>query len=395
MKFLRLTAAPAHPQHKKHSPVPHSTGLLPGQPAASAILRIAQGARSRLSSASTFEKVIVANSIIILLDTAAGWEITQHNPEAYHYVIDTSFIALAALVGMVINFLLLRAAFAPLQAALTTIRAVEQGDLEARIEATPSDTDAQTLAAAFNGMLDRLAVARDETAGRVLRAQEAERRRVALELHDQTGQQLTALALHAQAIAQRLAHEPGDAATQARQQAERLAQLAEQALAEVQSLSRQLRPALLDDLGLAAALRWLAADAYDRLRLKVTIIIPDDTLERLPETIETALFRIAQESLTNAARHGKARRARITLRQLADPTRIALTVADDGAGFASERRARQERSSGTHGGSGLDGMRERARLAGGSLRIRSTPQHGCAVRAIIPFSPFSVTDECN
>src|SRR5690348_9661206 len=78
---------------------------------------------------TTFEKVILANSVIIVLVTLAGWWITQHNPETYHYIIDTIFIALAAILGPTVNFLLLRAAFAPLHSVLKTIRAVESGDL--------------------------------------------------------------------------------------------------------------------------------------------------------------------------------------------------------------------------------------------------------------------------
>ncbi|HLY31952.1 MAG TPA: HAMP domain-containing protein, partial [Ktedonobacterales bacterium] len=163
------------------------TGAITLKRQADALRRVARQKVERLR-VSTFEKVILANSLIILLDTVAGWWITQHNPEAYHYVIDTAFIALAALAGVLINFALLRATFAPLHAVLATIRTVEEGDLEARVTGIGSDADAQMLARAFNGMLDRLEQARDETVARELRAQEAERRRLALELHDQTGQ---------------------------------------------------------------------------------------------------------------------------------------------------------------------------------------------------------------
>jgi len=379
----------------------------------------------RRARVSTFEKAILANSVIILLDTIAGWWITQHNPEAYHYVIDTSFIALAAVVGVIVNFALLRAAFAPLRAVLTTIRRVEDGEVEARVAEGSSDADAQTLAHAFNAMLDRLALARDEMVARELRAQEAERRRLALELHDQMGQSLTALTLHAQVIAQRLAGEPGETAAQARAQTERLIALAERTLAEAQALSRQLRPAILDDLGLAAALRWLADDAQTRLGVSVQTRIRDERLAvgedegaetqgdpareddvaagegtgtgRLPDDIETTLFRIAQESLTNAVRHGQARRARIHLRLT--PSAITLTIGDDGCGFDPALRgqltepvakiggraegADRQGSLLAQPGIGLAGMRERARLIGGALAMRSQPGQGCVVRVAV------------
>lgn len=352
---------------------------------------------ARLRQLSTFEKVIVANSAIILLDTVAGWWITQHNPETYHYVIDTAFIALAALLCLAVNFALLRAAFAPLHSMLGTIRAVERGDLEARAQTDGGNLDVLALAHAFNDMLDRLERTRDETASRVLRAQEDERRRIALELHDETGQSLTALALHAAAIAQRLASEPSDAATQARSHAEHLAALAQRTLGEVQALSRQLRPPLLDDLGLPAALRWLAEDAQERLGVPVTVRVrvcaavdhaggetserdSDDEPpgQRMPTEFETALFRITQESLTNAVRHGRASGVWVALRQ--GDARVTLTIADNGCGFDPAQSAATGR------GLGLEGMRERARLVNGRLAIRSRRGRGCVVRVTAPLT---------
>jgi len=334
---------------------------------------------------STFEKVIIANSAIIVLDSLAGWWITQENPATYHYMIDTAFIVLAVVLGLLVNFLLLRAAFTPLRTLLLTIRAVEQGDVAARVPLGLNEDDVGTLARAFNAMLDQLARSRHEVADRVLRAQEQERRRLALELHDQTGQSLTALVLHAEAIGQRLAGETSPNATQARQQAERLSALAQQTLAEVQSLSRQLRPAMLDDLGLRAALRWLAEDA--RLRLGIAVRVVTNGTERLPSDIETALFRIAQESLTNAARHGHATSSGCRVHQSADS--VTMVIADNGDGFeepaafsgsTSVARLHQQ------GGLGLEGMQARLQPLGGTLTIRSRPGHGCWVRALVPLS---------
>jgi two-component system, NarL family, sensor histidine kinase UhpB len=330
---------------------------------------------------SIFERVIVANSAIIVLATVAGWWLTQHNAEVYHFIIDTTFIGLAALAGVVVNFILLRVAFAPLRRVLVTIQAVERGDLSARVDVRAGDADTATLARAFNGMLDRLSEMRDEAAGLTLRAQEEERRRLALELHDQTGQSLTALTLHAQAIGQTLAHEESGAAIRARSQAERLNALAQRTLVEVQAIARQLRPSLLDDLGVVAALLWLAEDAEERLGVSARMKIAGDDLEsgaRIPAEIETALYRIAQESLTNAVRHGKARCIAIKLRSSAQG--LTLTIADDGTGFAPGDEAPRREG----GGLGVHGMRERARLLGGTLRLRSATQRGCVVRATIP-----------
>ncbi len=343
---------------------------------------------------STFEKAVLANSAIIVLDTAAGWWLTQHNPETFHYVIDTSFIVLGVLLSLLINFALLRAAFAPLRSVMNTIGAVEEGDLDARVDEHSRDSDAVALARTFNAMLDELARARDDVADRVLRGQEAERRRIALELHDQTGQSLTALALHANAIAQRLdpCASPESVAL-ARSQAERLAHYAEQTLVEVQALARQLRPPLLDDLGIAAALRWLASSSAQSASVSVRVRGLDDAdtseqsrdgAERLPPDMETALFRISQECLANALRHGAATRVRIAL--AAYETHVVLSVADDGRGFVpgSTPSMRLAPSPTREGGLGLAGMRERARILGGTCLVRSSPGHGCVVRVVVP-----------
>ncbi len=338
-----------------------------------------------LSQLSTFEKVIIANSIIIILDTLAGWWITQQNPETYHYIIDTTFIVLAVVLGLFVNFLLLRAAFAPLHSLLVTIRAVEYGDLDARVTLHNNDADVGALARAFNAMLDQLARSRNEAAARILRAQEDERRRLALELHDQTGQSLTALVLHAEAISQRLAGETSEPATKARQQAERLSLLAQQTLAEVQALSRQLRPAILDDLGLPAALRWLAEDARARLGVELRVVTRGS--ERLPSEVETALFRIAQEGLTNAVRHGRATYAGCLLRQSIE--HVTLVFADDGQGFHPTGSSVGAPLPHTSSGLGLEGMQARIRPLGGSLRVRSRLGHGWWVCAVVPLPPVT------
>jgi two-component system sensor histidine kinase UhpB len=364
-------------------------------------LRLRQGIAARLRTLSTFEKVIAANSVIIVLATIAGWWVTQHNPETYHYLIDTLFIALTALVGIAVNFLLLRAAFAPLHNVLATIQSVEEGDLEARVAPGESNADIEALARAFNAMLDHLAQVRDDAAKWTLRAQEIERRRLALELHDQTGQSLTALSLHAEAIAQGLARDESPGARRARAQAERLCQLAQLTLGEVQGIARQLRPSVLDDLGLEAALRWLAEDASRRFDVSIQAQPSHFCAEptaRLSEEVETALFRIAQESVTNAVRHGNAHHVRMGLRMglRSGHNHLRLTVADDGRGFDAHGDAGRLQpptvSNGVGSGLGIAGMRERARLLGGCLRVRSQPGRGCVVQATIPLTSERVPD---
>src|ERR1700726_1802088 len=128
---------------------------------------------------SLFEKVILANSVILIGEALAGLWITSHNLESHNYLIDTSFIVLATVLGLLTNVLILRASFRPLFSLLRTIREVSGGKVNARATMTVTDSEISELAQAFNTMLDRLETARREQATLILQAQEEERRRIA------------------------------------------------------------------------------------------------------------------------------------------------------------------------------------------------------------------------
>ncbi|HVF10000.1 MAG TPA: PAS domain S-box protein [Abditibacteriaceae bacterium] len=218
---------------------------------------------------------------------------------------------------------------------------------------------------------------------RLLEAQEMERRHIAHELHDEIGQALTAVKLNLQML-QRAADGTGEAAAPgvaARGESSSLGEsiaTVDVALQQVRDLSLDLRPSLLDDLGLVAALRWYVDRHARRTGLKAEFVAnPLD--ERPPQTIETACFRVAQEALTNVARHAGAQRIRVEIGR--EDGVLHLRIQDDGNGFdaraARERAARGESL-------GLPGMEERARLAGGAVAIASTPGQGTAITATFP-----------
>lgn len=337
-----------------------------------------------LPALSLFEKVLVANTIIIVVEALAAWWITSHALESYHYLVDTSFLVAAAVVGLLVNTLLLRAAFRPLFGLLDTIQLIEAGHLDCRAQISAHASDVAQVAAALNAMLDRLEVLRHQTAGAILHAQEQERRRLALELHDQSSQTLTALTLHAQALEDVLAAEAPPAPALLRQQIAQVNRLAGRTLSELRHVAEQLRPVILDDVGLEAALRWLAEDVGQGTSLHVTVqVVPAvedaESPRRLPADVETALFRIAQEGLTNVARHAQA--SQVDVKLLRQPEQVTLSICDDGRGFtlpsASEAAAQ-------HIGLGLTGMQERARLLGGKLEISSHPDQGTVIHASIP-----------
>jgi len=207
---------------------------------------------------------------------------------------------------------------------------------------------------------------------RVLEAQEQERRRVALELHDELGQLLTAIKINLQLGERFKEKAPPDL------HKENL-RIVEEALQQVRHLATGLRPPMLDDLGLAPALKWVAEQSASRAGFEVSFH-HERTQVRLSPDIETACFRIVQEALTNISRHAQANRVDISLRR--DGPDLLLNVQDDGAGF--DLAAMQERA--VAGGSlGVLGMQERATLLGGELSIASAPGQGCAVQLRAPW----------
>lgn len=208
---------------------------------------------------------------------------------------------------------------------------------------------------------------------RVLEVQEAERRRVALELHDEIGQSLTAIKINLQA------HHRFKDQTPEQLNAENLA-IVEAALQQVRRLALALRPSMLDDLGLLPALRWMAEQAAARSGFVLGFSSGEfETCERLPPALESACFRIAQEALTNIARHAQATHVKIDLAQ--DAHSVTLEIHDDGCGFDTKSMQSHARSGNSLG---LMGMQERATLLGGDLTIESQPGHGCTVRLRCP-----------
>ncbi|NUS39635.1 MAG: sensor histidine kinase [Lysobacter sp.] len=200
----------------------------------------------------------------------------------------------------------------------------------------------------------------------VWRVQEDERRRLARELHDGLGQNLTALKHRLAQVAGELG--PGQEALRARM--ETAIALCSTSLEDTRQMSRLLRPPILDDLGLEPALRWLARSVGESSGLAVVVEVGD--LPPLGGEAQTLLFRIAQEALNNAARHARAQS--VLLRLVAQKAELQLQVIDDGIGF-EPAQAR---------GGGLGGMRERIRLHGGRLELRSAPGQGTRIRAVVP-----------
>ena len=207
---------------------------------------------------------------------------------------------------------------------------------------------------------------------RVLEAQEAERRRIAHELHDELGQSLTAIKINLQAGA-------AFGSDQQEKRNPRSIEIIEAALQHVRNLSLALRPSVLDDLGLRAALEWLVETAAQTSAMDIQLTSNLDD-RRLDGALETACFRVVQEALTNIQRHAKAAHVRVDL--TVNTHSLHLTVHDDGQGFNTDRpKALAAKSL------GLLGMRERAELVGGKLTLTSSEGQGCVVSMECPITP--------
>jgi PAS domain S-box-containing protein len=253
-------------------------------------------------------------------------------------------------------------------------------------ETFPAEVDLSSLTA--NGSTLALAIVHDVTvrkraeeelrrvSAELMRLQDEERRRIGRDLHDSTGQTLAALEID---LAQ-LARETGELSAEGRELLERCVRLARQCSAEIRTASYLLHPPLLDELGLASALRWLADGLQARSGLELRLQLPE-RLDGVTAEEELALFRVAQEALTNVHRHSSS--PWVALRLRAEPASLVLEIEDAGRGISVDRTADVE-TSGRFTGVGVAGMRERIRQLGGTFAVESTPSGGTLVRACLP-----------
>jgi len=281
-----------------------------------------------------------------------------------HYINTTTFLNLAgfpiqlvrAVLAVGITVSLIRSIQIMEDERQRQFTAAQQGRLEA-LERVQRD------------LVEREALRRELLRHTVI-TQEEERARIARELHDETAQFLTALSLNLATLRKSLPDVPN-----LREMLDRLQSLSAQMSRGIYRMVHDLRPAQLDDLGLVAALYYLAEEEQKRTGLSVSLEI-DAPQARLDPLIETVLFRVAQEALTNVARHAECDRAAVRL--LSNQEAVILQVEDSGAGFAPEKSIIPPH------GFGLAGMRERAESVGGQLNIQSSPGQGTLVEVKVP-----------
>jgi len=325
--------------------------------------------KGRLLRVPLLWKLIGANGILVI--AAIIVTLTAHHSAVV--------FATALLVSFAVNHYLVRLALEPLKDLEATASKVWQGDLDARVEASPiADRDMVRVGSTLNLLLDGLLADRSRMrllAAQVINAQDAERARVARELHDGTAQTLAAAMLQLSAVA-RNASSPDSADA-----LDELRSLVATALEEVRSLSHTIHPRILDDLGLVSALEWLARQTRQDGVLDVEVEAGPGA-SAIPAAASSVLYRVAQESIRNVVQHARAKNVRLVL--TIDRDVATLSVIDDGNGF-DVRSAEARRP-----GMGLFSIRERVSLVNGTVDIQSVPGHGARVIATVPLAPLRV-----
>ena len=331
-----------------------------------------------LQGIPVFYKVLIANSFIIFIGATGGtWLAYNLNNSRQSLATPMSlliFITIGWLVSVVLNFVVLQFAFRPLMDLGKVMSRVQKGERSLRAPLTGGDPQADQLASTFNMMLEAIDEATRLRASQIINAQEQERKRIARELHDETSQMLTSLLISLAIL------EKSVATQEAHDRIADTRKLAHQTLRAIRNLSIDLRPSALDDLGLLPALRWYLKEYQQKCSIEVEFN-ESGFHERLPAEMETVLYRIVQEALTNTARHANAHKVVITMKE--DSEAVYATIADDGQGFDVEAI---RKSPDQEQGLGLVGMNERAVLLDGTLDILSRPAHGTIVKVQIPLT---------
>jgi two-component system sensor histidine kinase UhpB len=316
---------------------------------------------SRTPTTALFWRLFGFNALVFV----AGAAILVLSPATVSAPISLTELAVltvGSVLMLVVNGALLRRTLRPLDGLTALMERVDLLRPGQRLSVS-GDADVAHLIRTFNEMLDRLEHERGESSGHALAAQESERQRIARELHDEIGQSLTAVLLGLKRTIDRAPDELTD-------ELHSVQEMVRSSLDEVRMVARRLRPGVLEDLGLPSALNALAADFTAASGIPVSPRL-DQQLPELSNDAELVVYRIAQEGLTNIARHASAANVDLTVRHEAGS--VVMTLIDDGLGTGDFPE-----------GAGIRGMRERAILIGADLSLDSPTTGGTVLRLDVP-----------
>lgn len=323
-----------------------------------------------------YYKIIIANAMIIGLGAFGGTWLAKNFYQQSNFVeLLSLFLTVGVSVSITVNFFLVMLAFRPLFVLQHTMESVKKGNLQSRVSEIADDPDVARLGETFNQMLDTIGCHQKNLSSQIIRAQEEERKRIARELHDETSQSLASLIMSFDIV---LKSFPQEGNAEARERLEGSRTLVLRMLDDIRRLTFDLRPAMLDDFGLVPAIRHYLKTRVESTGIEVKLTM-DGLEERLAGDLETNLYRIIQESLTNVIKHARARNVEVELTRR--DNEITLEINDDGRGFDAGNFMEFPRQ---NKGFGLFGIKERADLVGGKFRIDSAPGRGTKVSIKIP-----------
>jgi two-component system sensor histidine kinase UhpB len=320
-----------------------------------------------MKSRSLLAQVLSVNLLLVAGTALVVTIVVQGRTQTFGHSREGMVLGLAIVATLLGNWLLLRRRFDPLDRLISAMERLDFAAPDADPVAAPrvDSAEVRRLDKAFKRMIARLEAQRREAGWAAIRAQERERRRIAQDLHDEVNQALTAVSLRLQASIERAPHDLRRELTETKR-------LASQAMEELLTIARQLRPAVLDDHGLLPALHSQVSHFADQTGIRAGFK-SSGALQPLTPEEQLVIYRVTQESLSNVAQHSGAGTVDVELSFIG---RTVLRISDDGCGFDKD-------ASRVGGELGLSGMRERALLVGGQLTVRSVKGRGTRVELLL------------
>jgi two-component system sensor histidine kinase UhpB len=333
----------------------------------------------RLKRTPIFYRIAIGNAVIIILGAIVGTILTRFltniTSTLWHFIV---FASVGILISLALNIFILRVALQPLRDLRQTVNRIQADRAEVdRLLLNDTDPDIYQLTKALNSLITQLETSNQQLrllSERAINAQEEERKRIARSLHDDTGQSLSSLIITLERLENHLPSEDKEIIDRLTS----LRKMASNSLDSLRSIIYDLRPAILDDLGLLSAIRWFARTNLEEAGIQVDLDFPDE-LPSLPQPLTTTLFRITQESVNNIIRHSQAKKACISLGFAENE--VYLKISDDGHGF-DPTQISTEAIHMQHWG--LIGIQERIELVRGRMSIHSDPQQGTTLIIILP-----------
>ncbi len=328
---------------------------------------------------SILKRLLIGNTLVILVGAIGGTLLTRHLALVGDIDLILIFFFLGVLISILVNYWIIKTVLRPLDELRSKLEGVKEGQTAIQeSQQMQSDPDIHRLVLATNSMLQRLAQRTRQLhalSERAINAQEEERVRIARCLHDDTSQAISMLIINLEQL--KNCFRPNES-TAERRLAEAL-QLASNLHEEVRKIIWNLRPTILDDLGLVPAIRWYTRSVLTPIGIEVDFENPGENT-RFDPLIETTLFRVIQETINNIQKHAEARKVTIHLVMLENM--VHLDIVDDGKGFDVDRASEQAVSLKTLG---LLGIQERVSLVDGEAIIKSNPGQGTHIKICVPF----------